>query len=80
MPKKSKPPFGHVRTAKKRVTDPKTKKVTVVEHTWDFQPKKLTKGLKRQIRRLLETNPAEADRQMALVGATRSQIEKKAKR
>lgn len=43
-----------------------------------YQPKKLTKGLKRQIRRVMAQNPAEAERQMQILGVKASHVAKKA--
>lgn len=39
-------------------------------------PQKLTKGLKRHLRKVAAQNPQEAERQLSMVGASMSQIEK----
>jgi len=34
----------------------------------DYPPKKMTKGLRRQLKKIRRQNPAEADRQETLIG------------
>jgi hypothetical protein len=76
---KARPPWGEVRTVKKRTDRKNPNKVTL--HEISFQPKALTKGMKRLLRRDLRQNPQEAHRKMVLLGVTEAQIaKKKAKR
>lgn len=74
MGRNKKHPWGDVHKVKKRNDKKDPRKFVEVEVS--HRPKKLTKGLKRQLRRLLEQNPNEAHRQMAIIGCTEQQVAK----
>lgn len=59
------PPFNQELVIKTKSTN---KKIPVVTKHVSTAPKKMSKGLRRHLKKVRRNNPAEADRQMGMIG------------